>query len=408
MTRNTGSNLSRRELLKGAACGFGGLRLARLAAGTVPVQPAESGPGNVTVPKRPFGKIGLEVPILGLGGMFDIPSNQLMLHQAIKWGITYWDTADCYGGGRSEEGIGKFFAKQPERRKEIFLVSKSCAREPDEVGKLLQRSLERMKTDYIDLYFLHGVETPKELKDELARWAEQAKAAGKIKWFGLSTHQNMESCMLEAARVGWIDAIMMSYNYRLMHQPGMQEAVAACRAAGIGLTAMKTQGGGPVQQDSTVEMELAGRFLEKGFTDKQAKLVAVWQEPALTCICSQMPNLTILAANAAAALNKTSLGAGDLELLKRYVADTRSSYCAGCGELCRDAVADAVPVCDILRFMMYYRNYEDPERARGLFQDLPESTRRRLPTVDYAEAERRCPNRLPIARLMREALTLLG
>lgn len=76
--------------------------------------------GDGLVPKRPFGKTGENVPILGLGGMFDIPSNQLLMKQAVKWGVTYWDTADCYEGGNSEKGIGMYFEKYPEERKRFF------------------------------------------------------------------------------------------------------------------------------------------------------------------------------------------------------------------------------------------------------------------------------------------------
>ena len=80
-----------------------------------------------TVSERPFGKTGQMVSILSLGGMFDIPNNQLLLKQAVKWGVTYWDTANSYEGGRSEKGIGKYFSRYPEDRKKIFLVTKSGA-----------------------------------------------------------------------------------------------------------------------------------------------------------------------------------------------------------------------------------------------------------------------------------------
>ena len=56
------------------------------------------------VPQRPFGQSGINVSILSLGGMFNIKSNQIMIKQALRWGVTYWDTADCYQGG-SEKGI---------------------------------------------------------------------------------------------------------------------------------------------------------------------------------------------------------------------------------------------------------------------------------------------------------------
>ena len=55
--------------------------------------------------------------MLSLGGMFDIPSNQLLLKAALDWGVTYWDTADCYGGGKSETGIGQYFDRNPGARR---------------------------------------------------------------------------------------------------------------------------------------------------------------------------------------------------------------------------------------------------------------------------------------------------
>jgi len=54
------------------------------------------------------------------------------------------------------------------------------------------------------------------ITDEVKVWAEKAKAEGKIRFFGFSAHKNMENSLLAAAKLGWIDGIMMSYNYRLM------------------------------------------------------------------------------------------------------------------------------------------------------------------------------------------------
>jgi hypothetical protein len=59
------------------------------------------------VPKRMLGKTGVEVPVLALGMIFNVADRQIVLRKALEWGITYWDTADCYTGGNSELGIGK-------------------------------------------------------------------------------------------------------------------------------------------------------------------------------------------------------------------------------------------------------------------------------------------------------------
>jgi predicted aldo/keto reductase-like oxidoreductase len=354
------------------------------------------------VPTRPFGKTGADVSILSLGGMFNMASNQLLMKQAMDWGVTYWDTADCYQRG-SERGIGKFFSRQPDARKKIFLVSKSDARDPHGMTELLNRSLDRMKTDYIDLYFVHGIYRIDELDGQTKTWAEETKAAGKIRFFGFSTHSNMEECLLEGARLGWIDGIMMTYNYRLMHSVDMRRAVDACVKAGIGLTAMKTQGGGQIRTDSETELKLAGRFLQKGFTDAQAKLKAVWQNPNIASICSQMPNMTILMSNVSAALNKTQLSARDRELLQLYAQETRSAYCTGCTAICESCVEGKAPIGDVMRYLMYCNSYNDYALAAAEFKQIPQKIRKKLTRLDYSRAERKCPQRLPIAKLMREA-----
>ena len=358
------------------------------------------------MPTRPFGKTGVDVPILGFGGSLDIP--QLMLRGAIKWGVTYWDTANSYMGGNSEKRIGRYLGKYSEDRKKIFLVTKSHAWTMDGLTKDLNQSLERMKTDYVDLFFVHSVRHIKELNDNIRLWSEKAKARVKIRFFGFSTHSNMEQCMLEAAKLGWIDAIMMSYNYRLMHTDLMREAVDACANAGIGLTAMKTQGGGSVRTSTDTELKLAGRFLKKGFTDAQAKLKAVWDNPKIASICSEMPNMTILMSNVAAAMNRTELSSQDMKLLHIYSQETRSGYCTGCTDHCESAMEGAVPIGDVMRYLMYSRSYADRDRAARRFNRIPERIRIEMANLDFSLAEQKCPQNIAIGKLMREALNELS
>ena len=272
----------------------------------------------------------------------------------------------------------------------------------------LDLSLERMKTDYIDLYFLHSVRGTGQLDDEIKSWAEKKKAEGKIRLFGFSTHSNMEDCMLGASKLGWIDGIMMRYNYRRMHSDDMRRAVDACAEAGIGLTAMKTQGGGQVQTDSETELKLAGRFVEKGFSGAQAKLKAVWEDSNIASICSEMPNMAILTANVSAARDQTRLSSRDRALLEQYARETQSGYCAGCDDICESAVAGTIPIGDIMRYLMYARSYDNPYRACTGFRKIPRDIRSQMAKSDYSSAEQRCPHSMPIARLMQEALRELS
>ncbi|MDO8944879.1 MAG: aldo/keto reductase [Desulfobacterales bacterium] len=359
------------------------------------------------MPKRKLGKTGAEVSILCLGGMFDTINNQLLLRQALNWGVTYWDSAEAYGNGLGEEGFGRFFTRYPETRKDIFLVTKFRPSPPDKLSEALDKGLKRLHTDYVDAFFTHGISDINQIAG-VRDWAEQMKKAGKIKFFGFSTHTNMEDCLLAASKSGWIDLVMFTYNFRLMNTPKMKEAVDACAQAGIGLTSFKTQAGGQIKADSETEFKLVQKFLERGFTDKQAKLKAVWENPHIASICSQMPNLAYLSANVAAARDLKSLAKSDFEALDHFASETRSGYCAGCGRICQAAVGGKVPVNDVMRCLMYYRDYGDRELARSVFAGLSEEARSQLTEVDYSKAEKVCPQGLAIATLMAEASDLLA
>jgi len=197
----------------------------------------------------------------------------------------------------------------------------------------------------------------------------------------------------------------MKYDFKLMQEDNMKRAVDACEKAGIGMTAMKTQGGGPVKADNYAALKLAGHFLQKGYTEHQARLKAVWENRQISAICSQMANTTILLSNIAAAQDKTALTAADHAALNEYAAATLGASCAGCGHICETA-AGGLPVADVMRHLMYHREYGDHDLARESFRALP--ARDHIATGDYAQAELLCPQRLPIAKLMREAADTLA
>ena len=200
----------------------------------------------------------------------------------------------------------------------------------------------------------------------------------------------------------------MTYNFRLMHKAGIKQAVDACAEAGIGLTAMKTQGGGPVKKESESELKMAGRFLEKGYTGAQAKLKAVWENQQIASICSHMDDLNKLAANVDAELNRIPLSSSDRRLLARYGRETGSHYCAGCRSLCEPALSGRVPVADAMRCLMYHHSYGDHAMGRDTFAEVRRSWPASLDGIDFSGAEARCPRRLPIGDLMKEAETVFS
>ena len=406
---------SRRGFISTAGKAGLGVVFGNISYGKITQAEAAKSPSNINlIPKRPFGKSGIDLSMLSLGGVLK-PSDQLIFRQAFKMGVTYWDTADSYGWGKNEKAIGQYFSKFPDDRKEIFLVTKAATSDPEELTEKLQQSLSRMKTDYIDLFFIHYVKNvKKELTTAVKNWADKQKANGKIKLFGFSTHKNMEETMLDASELGWIDGIMMSYNYRLMGKPKMKQAVDACVKAGIGLTAMKTQAAfsanfyASIGSETDNALKMTETFLKKGYTAEQAKLKAVWENPHIASICSAMPNMTILQANAEAALKDHPLTKGDKMRLETFARATRPGYCAGCGQICESHLTESIPICDIMRYAMYLNSYGDKQTAARLFKAIPSKIKKRLLSTDYGPAEKVCPQNIAIGEIIAETCRALA
>ncbi len=406
--------LSGAALVVGSKAGFAQTEATQQDSTNAPTNQPSIQPSR-KVPKRKFGKTGIEVPILALGGIFDIPTNQIVLERAYEYGVTYWDTAYSYQGGRSEQGMGMFFERHPERRKEIFLVTKTGARNPHDMTAQLNESLERLKTDYVDLYFLHGISDPNVLSNEIKEWAEKAKAEKKIRFFGFSTHANMEVCLEAAAKLGWIDGIMLTYNYRVMNTDRMKAAIEAAAKAGIGLTAMKTQAQPPrrrgqqsQEQGQDPQEAMVKHFTERGFTPEQARLKIVWEDEHIASICSAMYTISVLQANVAAALDKTQLSWVDKAVLFAEAEQSKCEYCAGCTRFCEAAVHHAVPIGDIMRALMYRNSYGDESLARETLSSSVSLAWWKINPAILKVAEQACPNRLPIASLVQEAATLIA
>jgi len=221
-------------------------------------------------------------------------------------------------------------------------------------------------------------------------------------------------CLEGAAKLGWIDGIMLTYNYRIMNGDHMKAAVEAAAKAGIGLTAMKTQAAPARRQPGAADGEpdaadsLLEHFSRRGFSPQQAKLKIVWETAEIAAICSAMYTVSVLKANVAAALDKTQLTEADRQALWAEAVASRAAYCGGCTRLCEAVVGSRVPIGDILRSLMYARSYGDAVLARQTLREAGCGSWTEICGMDFAAAERACPNGLPIAGLIREAARLFA
>jgi hypothetical protein len=138
--------------------------LGTVTAGVIS-SPLISAGQTQSLPTRELGRTGIKVPILGFGSgsrflMYKDEDKALeALHRAIDRGITYIDTAHSYGGGKSEERVGRVMAT---RRREVTLSTKIPARTADEARRQIELSLKRLGTDRLDVLHIHAL---KDLKD---------------------------------------------------------------------------------------------------------------------------------------------------------------------------------------------------------------------------------------------------
>jgi predicted aldo/keto reductase-like oxidoreductase len=170
-----------------------------------------------TLPKRFLGKTGEQVTLLGLGGegmlrTFDRTQEAVsLIHRAIDLGITYFESARAYAGSESYYGMAL-----GERRKDIFLASKSHERTGDGVLKHLERTLINMKTNFLDLWMIHDVRTPKDLDQIFGangaiKAFESARRNKLVRFIGISGHRN-PTILSRAIDLFPFDVVLMPIN----------------------------------------------------------------------------------------------------------------------------------------------------------------------------------------------------
>lgn len=197
-----------------------------------------------------LGKTGLEVSRVGIGGIpLTRPTETdavRVIQHALDLGVTFIDTAVGYGGGMSEERIGKAIAG---RRDQVILATKTHG--PDKTASLehLELSLRRLNTDYIDLWQFHGVGSLESWNERvlgaggIMEVAQEALRAGKIRHIGASSH-NIDAA-LEMVASGHIETIQFPFNF--ISNEAIAKLVPLAREHNVGFIAMKPFAGGRIR-----------------------------------------------------------------------------------------------------------------------------------------------------------------
>jgi predicted aldo/keto reductase-like oxidoreductase len=401
---NESHSTSRRSFLKSTLT----LPVALAAAPSLLTQSlgaADAPAGAGTLPMRTLGKSGRKVTMLNLGGMMSALDVDYI---DIAWsmGIRYFDTADCYKNHQSEQIFAKWFAKYPERRKEIFLVSKDHPRKgPEELLEMIDKRLAACGTTYLDAFYIHGL-GPKEYGEDSLNWpksdkfkkvAEQLKSSGKVKLVGFSCHDgHLTDYLNAAAEGGFIDIIMLAFNPFYPKGGPLDKALDACHKAGIGLVAMKTM------RDVKDVPKRLPEFEKLGLTVHQAKLHACLSDPRIASICNSIENVDQMADGTAGVRSyKEPLKFAHMELLKETILAGRRTMCTGCPACEAASKQTDFAFHDISRFVTYYEQDGNTE-ARDYYQALA-AEYRNPSKVDLAALRDACHFKTDYPEIIRRA-----
>ncbi len=181
----------RRDFLKELALITGGLMIANPNFSMV-----KRDKWGELLPMRTLGKTGKKVTMLGVGGYHvgwtSDRDAQEVIECAMEGGIRFFDNAESYGSGLSEERYGRYLV--PKYRDEVFIMSKTTADKSSTAKKHLEETLRRLQCDYLDLWQVHSLRTPEDvdnrIQNEVLEVFEKAKAEGKVKHIGFTGHQN--------------------------------------------------------------------------------------------------------------------------------------------------------------------------------------------------------------------------
>ena len=193
--------------------------------------------------KRRLGKTGVSLSMVGFGGVVVMDEEQSAANrfvaQAVDRGINYFDVAPTYGN--AEERLGP--ALEPYRQS-VFLACKTDKRTAEEATKELHRSLERLRTKYLDLYQLHAVTTMEEVEQIMGPGGAmealvKAREQGLVRYLGFSAHS--EEAALALLDRFEFDSILFPFNWVCWHQGHFGPRVLEkAQEKGAGILALKT------------------------------------------------------------------------------------------------------------------------------------------------------------------------
>jgi len=365
--------ISRRSFLGRGMAGIVGAGIGIAGAGRVlGSTPAQEG-AKAAKPQirdyRPLGSTGWKVSDISFGNAR--MQDPAQLEYAMERGINYVDTARQYFD--MEVVIGKLF---PSKRDKLFVTTKL---EPEvftpettveQITTVLEESLKRLNTDYIDCCLIHSVGDPNLGGPEriqnpaIPEAFEKAKKAGKIRAWGASSHgpKMVEDFDWLLDNTG-IDMIMPGMNYLTK---GLEPLLAKAKQKGAAVVAMKSL--------SAAKKIDYSEYMNEGRTARQALTKWMLAQPDIDTICISMGTTEDIDEFVAVS-GRPKMSMKEKKVLEGYCGLLGSDYCRPGCDGCLGSCPKDVPVHDILRYRLYFNNYGREKYAMSMYSKLPASRR---------------------------------
>ncbi len=330
---------------------------------------------------RILGKSGLKISRLGLGGIpiqkIDANATKPLVQKLMREGINFIDTARGYTV--SEEYLGYALAGI---REHFVVATKSMARTKDAMAKDIETSLEKLKTDYIDLYQIHNPNA-KDLQTVMAKGGAlealfEAKAQGKIGHIGITLHS--VDLFLQALEFEWVETIMFPYN--IVETQG-EALIEKCAEKNIGFICMKPLAGGAIEDTDT-----ALRF--------------VTSNPNVTAVIPGMADQKEIEQNIASASNTCPLTEKEQRKIASIRQDLGTNFCRRCN-YCAPCSAN-INIPAMFLFEGYYSRYDLKNWAKERYMTLDKKA---SDCIDCGVCETRCPYNLPIRQMLKKVSTVM-
>jgi predicted aldo/keto reductase-like oxidoreductase len=304
---------------------------------------------------RKFGKLDWQASALGFGcmrlpttdgksGNIDQEKVTLMIHTAIQAGVNYFDTAYAYHDQMSEGALGK--ALEGGYRERVRIATKSpiwLINESADFDRLLDEQLQRLQTGTIDFYLLHALNHETWAKVQqlgLLRRAEAAKADGRIRYFGFSFHDNLETFkQIVDGYTGW-DFCQIQYNYMDINLQAGTDGLQYAAAKGLAVIIMEPLLGGKLALNLPATRPVWDSAARKR-TPADWALQWLWNQPEVSLVLSGMGTLAQVEENirSASVSGPCTLDPAEVELIAEVrdvvnglspIPCTRCEYCLPC------------------------------------------------------------------------------